>query len=325
MDPTTSSRANSGEQRSASAGRADLHNHTTASDGDLTPTALVGRAADLGLAALGVTDHDTIEGLPEALEAGARCGVEVVCGVEVTLRFTEPAFRGSLHVLVYFAPSNLSNDDFLSQTRDVLALGRGTALNRARLEALNGHFGPGGPEPLLERPLTEADLLRHGERISRRHFARALSEQGHDREAVTRMIGNASPAYVPSGMTVGDLAVYLRRWPQTVRVLAHPAAGSFPGEGHYKEVLPPLETVERLMPRFAPLALDGLEAAYPGHTPELEQRVRDLAATLGLTLVTGGSDCHDASQRPLGVASVPMDAVDRIRALWAARGRAGHP
>ena len=104
-----------------------------------------------------------------------------------------------------------------------------------------------------------------------------------------------------------------------MRVFAHPAAGSFPEESHYKEVNPPYETVLELLPRFLELGLDGMEAAYPAHTPQWEQRVRDEVERLGLSLATGGSDCHDPEIRPLGVRSVPLSVVEQIKELWTAR------
>lgn len=299
--------------------RADLHNHTNFSDGEYAPEALVARAAELGLAAVAVTDHDTIDALPEALAAGKEHGVRVVCGVEITTRFVEDFFRGSLHLLVYLSPDLLERDDFMQQTRQLLALGRGQALNIARLEALNAHFGPGGVEPLLKEPLQEKHLLEHGTRISRRHFALALAQRGFDKATITHIIGNDSPAYVPSGMALSSLARYLPRWPQLVRVLAHPAAGSFPEESHYKEVNPKWDVISRLLPRFLELGLDGLEAVYPAHTPEWEQKVRDTVKELGLTLATGGSDCHDMDHRPLGKCSVPIEVVNQIEALQQAR------
>ena len=299
--------------------RADLHNHTNFSDGEYSPDALVAQAAELGLTAVAITDHDTIDALPEALEAGKAHGVRVVCGVEITTRFVEDFFRGSLHLLVYLPPELLAREDFMAETRELLALGRGQALNTARLDALNAHFGPGGVEPLLAEPLEEAHLLEHGSRISRRHFALALAQRGFDKATIVRMIGNDSPAYVPSGMALSALADYLPRWPQLVRVLAHPAAGSFPEESHYKEVNPKWDVILRLLPSFLALGLDGLEAVYPAHTPEWEQKVRDTIKELGLTLATGGSDCHDPEQRPLGTCSVPIEVVDQIQALQTAR------
>lgn len=300
--------------------RADLHNHTTHSDGSFSPTELVTRAHELGLAALGITDHDTIDALEEGLVAAAAVGLELVCGVEVTLRFVEPFFRGSLHLLLYFDPALLRQPAFVAEARQTLALGRGRALNLSRLEAINAHFGPHGEDPRLPRELTEDDLLRQGDgRISRRHFALALNALGiAERAAVSAIIGNDSPAYVPSGMDPAALEPLLRRYP-LVRVLAHPAAGSYPGDSLYKEVLPPWETVLRLMPTFLALGLDGLEVSYPGHTDELRALVDAERRRLGLPLATGGSDCHDATGRPLGSATVPRTVVDQLRRRMAWR------
>ncbi len=93
---------------------ADLHNHTTASDGEYSPTELVQAGKDLGLQAIGVTDHDTLNGLDEALAAGEKLGIRVVPGVEVSLRFRRPYFTGTLHYLLYI-PYNLLQDDGFRQ------------------------------------------------------------------------------------------------------------------------------------------------------------------------------------------------------------------
>ena len=300
--------------------RADLHNHTTHSDGDATPAELVQNARELGLAALGVTDHDTIGGLAEALAAGSAERVEIVCGVELTLSFTEPFFTGSLHLLLYFPEALLQHQDFLDRTAETLSFGRGDALVRARLAAINEHFAPGAAEPLLPRPLLEQDIFAHGHQISRRHFALALRELGlTDRPTMSRIIGNDSPAYIPSGAPMETLADYLGRFP-FVRVLAHPAAGSFPGDSHYKEVLPPFETVERLLPRIVTsIGLDGLEVHYPAHTESLMLRLEAKIDQLGLPLATGGSDTHDQKLRPLGTRTVSYEVVEQMRGLMEQR------
>jgi len=301
--------------------RADLHNHTTFSDGDATPAELVARAKELDLTALGVTDHDTISGLPDALLAGESQGVEIICGMEMTLSFAEPLFTGSLHLLLYFPRQLLLRQDFLDSTAETLSLGRGDALVRARLDAINEHFAPGAAEPLLPRPLLEEDIYAHGHQISRRPFALALKELGFsDRAPMSRLIGNDSPAYIPSGAPMESLAGYLGRFP-FARVLAHPAAGSFPGDSHYKEVLPPFETVEQLLPRFLSLGLDGFEVHYPAHTGQWVQRLQEKRRELGLPLATGGSDTHDQQLRPLGTRTVPYEVVERIGGLLEDRSK----
>lgn len=283
---------------------ADLHNHTTCSDGELSARDLIELARDRGIRAIAVTDHDTIEGVAEAVDAGKSLGVDVVCGVEATLRFVTDLFRGSLHLLMYFPNELLNDEGFVQETTDLLAMGRGEALTKARIEAINRCFGPGAAQAMLIRPLTEEDVYRHGHRISRRHFALALNDLGiTDSTQVSKILGNDSPAYIPSGIPIEPIGPFLRRWP-IVAVLAHPAAGSFSGESHYKEVLPPLDVVEQLLPEFLAIGIEGLEIPYPGHTQELQIRLRKILVNSGLSVVTGGSDCHDRTGRPIGVTGI---------------------
>ena len=96
------------------------------------------------------------------------------------------------------------------------------------------------------------------------------------------------------------------------RVFAHPAAGSFPGESHYKEVLPPIETVEKLLPEFLDediIGLDGIEVYYPAHTKEHRLTLLEWAEKYCL-IVTGGSDCHDRIQRRLGVEGMTKEELN---------------
>lgn len=290
---------------------ADLHNHTIASDGEYTPAELINKAQELGLTAVGVTDHDTLEGLDEALRAGEETGILVVPGVEVSLRFRRPYFIGTLHYLLYIPRELLQDEAFRNMAGEIFAQGRGAGLVRARVQAINEHFGPQGAQPLLERELTAEEIEALAPNVTRRHFAGALqANHGLDKAQVAMLIGNDSVAYVPSGIDPAQLTPLLHRYPQLVRVFAHPAAGSFPGESLYREVLPPVEVVERLMPEFLDddlLGLDGLEVFYPGHAPQHRALIAQWAAEYGL-IETGGSDCHDRVDRPLGV-----DGIDAER------------
>jgi predicted metal-dependent phosphoesterase TrpH len=296
---------------------ADLHNHTIASDGEYTPTELVERAQELGLTAVGVTDHDTLEGLDEALAAGEAAGVLVVPGVEVSLRFRRPYFVGTLHYLLYIPRDLLNDAEFREMAMDIFRQGRGGGLVRARVQAINDEFGPEGPEPMLTRELTAEEIEAYSPNVTRRHFAQALADNhGLDKAQVTMLIGNDSIAYVPSGIEPAQLTPLLHKYPQLVRVFAHPAAGSFPGESLYREVLPPVEVVETLLPEFLDddlLGLDGLEVEYPGHAPHYRAQMSAWAAEYGL-IETGGSDCHDRVDRPLGVDGVDQDRLDILLA-----------
>ncbi|MCP5100861.1 MAG: PHP domain-containing protein [Chloroflexi bacterium] len=292
---------------------ADLHNHTTASDGEYSPTELVNKAKELGIKTIGVTDHDTLNGLDEALAVGAEAGVNIVPGVEVSLRFRRPQFVGTLHYLLYIPYALLEDDAFREMATSIFSQGRGGGLVRARVEVINGIFGPEGERPLLKTALTAAEIEALAVNVTRRHFAVALKENhGLDKEQINLLIGNDSPAYVPSGIDPNQLTPLLHKYPQLVRVFAHPAAGSFPGKSLYNEVLPPIEVVDQLMPEFLDnnlLGLDGLEVQYPGHAPEHRKLMAEWAEKYGL-MTTGGSDCHDRIDRPLGVAGVSQQELD---------------
>ncbi len=277
---------------------ADLHTHTTCSDGEYTPSEIIHAAKDLGFNTIAITDHDTTSGISEALSAGRDAGIEVVPGIEITVRFRREYFTGSLHVLVYFREVLFHDKTFIAELEGIVSKGRGPALVKERVRCINEEFGPAGRTPLLTRNLTVEEISACATNISRRHFAMVLSaKHGLSKEQISLLIGNDSPAYVPSGVDMKLLKDLFRKYP-VIPVLAHPAAGSFPGGGHYREVLPPLSTVERILPEFLDLGIKGLEVYYPGHAPEHVEYLLELARKNDL-VVTGGSDCHDDTERPL--------------------------
>jgi predicted metal-dependent phosphoesterase TrpH len=292
---------------------ADLHNHTTFSDGEFYPQDLVAIAKKAGISALGITDHDTIDGIDAALGAGERHGVEIVPGVEISVRFKRSFFNGTLHLLCYFSMELFKELNFRQAVGETLANGRGALLAAQRVNEINRFFGPSGTTPMLEQELTFKEIDRLAKNASRRHFALALTENHgiSSSEQVNLIIGNQSPAYVPSGIDIAQVKELTDKWPM-LSVLAHPAAGSFPGKGHYREVLPPMEIVERLLPEFLDAGLGGIEVEYPGHTMEHRAILRTWAAKHDLA-VSGGSDCHDGVERPLGVCGLSRQAFETFK------------
>lgn len=286
---------------------ADLHNHTTASDGDFSPAQMVEKAHKIGLGAIAITDHDTDHGIEEAIIASQKNSIEVIPGVEVSIRFKRPYFTGTLHLLCYFSRNLSGNQIFRDDLSQVLSKGRGIELVNNRVNEINRVFGPSGLTPLLKKELLAAQILEYSANATRRHFALALAQkhQIDDKKVINQMIGNASPAYLPSGVDLATIVPFLEKY-RLMTVLAHPAAGSFPGEGHYKEVLPPLEIVEKLLPEFLDSGLKGLEVYYPGHIKSHEEIMKAWAKKYHLQ-ITGGSDCHDSEERPLGVAGITQD------------------
>lgn len=280
---------------------ADLHNHTTESDGEFTPKELIKKAKSLGLKAIAVTNHDTLKGLKTAVRVGEELGVEVICGVEISICFKKPFFTGTLHLLGYFSSDKLYDKNWMTEMDQVLARGRGETLVRARISEINRYFGPKGKTPLLSRPMEFEDIERLSRNATRRHFALALAEGFgiKDKETIHGIVGNESPAYLPSGTKLEDVRGIIRG-KGLLCVLAHPAAGSFPGSGHYKEVLPPLDIVLQILPEFLEAGIHGLEVYYPGHTKVHQNFLKSLAEKHNL-IITGGSDCHGAKDRPIGV------------------------
>ena len=294
---------------------ADLHNHSTASDGEYTPSELVLKAREIGLKAMALTDHDTIAGLDEAVSSGHKSGIKVIPGIEVSIRFRRPFFVGTLHLLLYFSEALLKDTGFRDDLSSIVSKGRGLTLVMDRIDAINSEFGPEGREPLLARPLSIDEITSQGDNITRRHFFMALSKNHDitDRGRIDRIIGNNSPAYISSGIDMNRLKPLIERYP-VVKVLAHPAAGSFPGESHYNEVHPPIDVVERLLPELlAPgiIGIDGIEVYYPAHTEELEEILFDWVRRYDL-LITGGSDCHDRENRPLGIKGMDQGELDKL-------------
>ncbi len=293
---------------------ADLHNHTTLSDGEFTPIELIEKAKAMGLKAIAVTDHDTLKGLKSAMTAGEKLGIKVIPGVEISIRFKRSFFTGTLHLLCYFSVDTFSDEELMTEITLILARGRGEDLVRARVNEINRFFGPRGITPVLPRVMEFEDIAGQSNNATRRHFALALTETLgiKDKKTVHSIIGNESPAYLPSGVELEDVRGLIRK-KGILCVLAHPAAGSFPGPGHYKEVLPPLDTVLQILPEFLEAGIHGLEVYYPGHTQAQQDHLKTLAAQYHL-LITGGSDCHDGMDRPTGVEGLSESEYEIFKA-----------
>jgi predicted metal-dependent phosphoesterase TrpH len=250
----------------------DLHAHTTASDGSLTPTELVALARERGLRALGVTDHDTVGGVEEAVAAGRLTGVEVVPGIELSVDYP----HGQFHLLGYFIDPRSA---VLSDRLTALQENRRTR-NTRMLERLQA----------LGLPLTLEDVVREagGGQIGRPHMALALVRQGvvaSTQEAFDRYLADGRPGHVPKLKLPPEEAIPLIHAAGGRAVLAHPYSLRFPDTAAFD--------VE--IARLREAGLDGLEAYYSQHTPEQTARFLALAARVGL-LVTGGSDFHGRSK-----------------------------
>jgi hypothetical protein len=270
----------------------DLHTHTNRSDGTFEPAELVRLAAERGLDAVGVTDHDTTDGLPEAAAAGTEHGVEVVPGVE----FSAEHLGSSVHVLCYWMdPSHEGFQAELSRLRNDRF--RRGELMVEKLQAL-------GFDMSFER----VREIAKGGNIVRPHVAQAMVEAGivaSEEEAFEKWIADGRPAHVPKHALDPVDAVTLIRQAGGLCVLAHPGMW-----GDQTSV--PDELIEAM----AGAGMAGLEVEHTDHSPEQRDRYRALAAGLDL-VATGGSDCHGTRYDPirLGTSRCPPESFAALREL----------
>ena len=251
----------------------DLHAHTTASDGDHSPTALVERAAQTGLTALAITDHDTTAGVAEARAAGARLGIDIVPGIELSAEFP----NGQCHVLgLYIDPQS----PVLNQRLQAVVAGR-NARNERILAKMQAHG--------INITLPDVEAIAGGDIVARPHFAQALINQG-----VAASVPEAFEKYLAKGGLFYEERE--RLLPAEAFALIH-AAGGVAILAHPNHLKRDAAETEREILVFRALGLDGIEARYNRHTPEDNARYLALAAKHHL-LTSGGSDFHGASVKP---------------------------
>jgi 3',5'-nucleoside bisphosphate phosphatase len=263
--------------------RVDLHAHTLYSDGLLTPEAVVAHAIERSLAALAITDHDSVDGIePARLAAGN--ALELVPGIEVSSSLDGM----DLHILGYYI------DPGDGELSDALARFRDERLSRARtmVERLAALGAPVDYDEVL-------DLAGPGV-VGRPHVAEALLRAGHVEtvdEAFRRFIGARGEAFVPRPSFRPERAIDLIHAAGGVSVLAHPGS-----------MLP-----DPLIESLAAAGLRGLEVWHPQHGAAAVRRFRALAHRLDL-LETGGSDYHGWPRgTELGELPVPASVLGPLK------------
>ncbi|MFH1090068.1 MAG: PHP domain-containing protein [Pseudomonadota bacterium] len=277
----------------------DLHAHTTASDGTLPPGELVELAFRLGLKALAVTDHDTLAGLPEALERGRRTGVEVVAGVEISAEFKP----GAMHILGY--------DLDLHHQGLTMALERLQESRRTRNPKIAAKLKALG----LDITLAEVEAEAGGGQVGRPHFASVLHRKGYVSsldEAFRRYLTKGAPAYEEKFRFWPDEAVGMIVEAGGIPVLAHPFTLKLDEPG----------ALEELLIKLMKAGLIGLEVHYPKHDPGTILDYLFLARKLGLA-PTGGSDYHGKNNDGVELGSgygdlaVPYELLAGLRRAFA--------
>lgn len=279
--------------------RLDLHLHTTHSDGSLPPAAVLELAHKAGVTALAITDHDIVDGIPEALQAGARLGIEVIPGVEISSRLG----ASELHILGYCLDWQ---DPTLTRRMARLRESRHRR-NPLIIEKLNA-LG-------LDITYDEVRRLAGTESVGRPHIARVLMDKHYvqnAKEAFDRYLAEGKPAYVPRELPEPAEAIVWIREARGIAVLAHPTWVKQNGEGLFK-----------LCAQLKAAGLGGIEVHYSTHSPKQTVEFLDIAKRLDL-LVTGGSDFHGVTKPDIDVGvgrgglTVPATLLEPLKRAAAA-------
>jgi hypothetical protein len=247
----------------------DLHTHTTASDGILTPRQLISLAEDMRLEAVAITDHDTVDGISPARDYAREIGVPFVPGIEISAEY---GAAGTMHILGYFIDETAEGFSdalfFLKQAR--------SKRNPLIIERLNSC----GIDISMEDVRREAG----SDQIGRPHFARAIVRKGFAAsipEAFERYVKKGAPCYVNKERLLPERAIELIRKARGIPVLAHPKTLN----------VDPHRELPRLLGRLKEMGLMGLEAYYYAHSKSEEDYFLKISRKLSI-LATGGSDFH---------------------------------
>ena len=270
--------------------KADLHLHTTASDGRSSPEEIVRKAAKRGLGVIAITDHDSTEGIAAALkEAESFSSLLVIPGVEISTDVP----NGEVHILGYFI------DYHNKELQQALKRLRSSRYDRA--QTMIAKLCDLGIHIEWSRVLEIAG----GGSVGRPHIAQAMFERGYIpsiQEAFTKYIGYGGPAYAERRRMTPKEAVELISRVNGLPVLAHPAD---------------IEDLEAFLPPLKEAGLVGLEAYYNGYSTQVVKRLVQIAEKHGL-IPCGGSDFHglkEDSETPIGGVEIPPDILDRLLAL----------
>lgn len=271
----------------------DLHTHSLFSDGSDSPTEIVNTAADIGLTGIALTDHDILDGIPEAAEAAAKRGIRFIGGTELSV-----LWRGqSMHMLVYFLePTAGPLQDHLAELR--------RSRHDRNLEIVSSLQQLG-----IEITMEEVDTESRTGVVGRPHFAGVLINKGFVDsvpEAFERYLAAGRPAYVPRKRLTAEETITLSRQSEAVAVIAHPhtlnlRAAEF--ASGFRELVD--------------IGLGGIESFYGEYSPEMRARIAAMCDALDI-VATGGSDYHGRYKPHLSIGvgkgdlRVPDSAMDRL-------------
>lgn len=244
----------------------DLHSHSTASDGLLSPTELVLRAVEQGVDVLALTDHDTVAGIAEAKQAAADLPIQLIAGVEISIVWQGKSIHLAALNVDESHPALVALLDRQAQLREQRAVEIGEKL--AKLGIPNAYEG--------------AKALASGE-VTRAHYGRFLFEQGYVRNiehAFKKYLGGGKPAYVKAVWCELEEAINVTHQAGGLIAIAHPLRYKMTGRW-----------VRRLIADFKAAGGDGIEVSGCGQTPDQRQLIARWAKEFEL-LASVGSDFH---------------------------------
>ncbi len=278
----------------------DLHTHSTASDGTLTPAELARAAKDAGLSVIAITDHDTVSGAEEFLSECERVGITGIAGVEISAKF-----RTEMHILGLFV--DYTDAEFIEKLA-VLKNAR-SIRNREMIKRLHEAGFDVSEEDILA--LKDGATL---DNTGRAHIASILRDKGYVtsvQEAFDKYLSRGCPFYVPRVTYPPAESIAMIKKAGGIAVLAHPIF-----------ITREREELRALLADLQAAGLDGVETYYSEYDEEFTQMCSELADEVGL-LKTGGSDFHGANKPHIALGRVygGFVAYELYERLVGKRGR----
>ena len=274
--------------------RIDLHTHSLCSDGAQTPTDVVRTAKEAGLSAIALSDHDNIDGVQEAMDAGKALGVEVIPAVELSAQSDT-----ELHILGYFI------DIHNKKLQETMAYA--LQVRDERQEETCRKLNEQGFEITMDELREEA----HGNPVlCRAHFAQIMVRKGYAesvKEAFSKYLSVGCYAYSNRQALTGPEAVSIIR-----------EAGGIAVAAHLHLIKMPDEQLKEYLKSLIPYGLDGIEGYYSDYTPDMQERYQAMAKELGL-VISGGTDYHGANKPHLSIGTgrgnleIPYSVLEGLR------------
>ncbi len=271
----------------------DLHTHSTCSDGSMTPTQLVKHAAENGIAAIALTDHDTVSGVEEAVAAGKEYGVEVIPAIEFSVKSATET-----HILGYYI--DIDNEQIKEILKEIIEKRiERNAVTACLLQKLG-----------FDVTLEEAAALAPGGIIGRAHFARVMMNKGYVssvKEAFEKYLSSGKPAYFGNQKLEAKTAIEAIHAAGGVAFLAHPHLVKLPDD-----------ELENFLVELKSYGLDGLEGYYTDYDEAMQNKFQAMAKKHGLE-ISGGTDFHAAMKPHIAIGkgtgnmAIPYSVLENIK------------